>query len=290
MSFTLGIDGGASAAKWALLSDDGKFIEGTSNAIDGHVYREDSQARLEKVLQEIATKAGTGEVRAVYAGITGIGNRPESAEAVKSIFTKYFPKAKIEIVIDMVLGYRSHFDIGEGIFLYAGTGSIAIHINQSGEIIRAGGWGYLLGDEGAGYWMGREAIRRVVSALDMKLTLEKFESEILRKIGANDWDGIKSFVYSNDRSAIASLARLVIDLANSGDETATDIVLTAAEYLVDLVHQIELITGKRNLHVVFGGGISEAGELLIDAVNRGIGRKVTISELRMANRAAELAR
>ena len=290
MSFTLGIDGGASASKWALLSDDGKFIEGISNAIDGHVYREESQARLEKLLQEIATKAGDGEVRAVYAGITGIGNRPESAEAVKSIFKKYFPKAKIEIVIDMVLGYRSHFDIGEGIFLYAGTGSIAIHINQSGEIIRAGGWGYLLGDEGAGYWMGREAIRRVVSALDLKLTLEKFESEILRTIGANDWDGIKSFVYSKDRSVIASLARSVIDLANSGDETATDIVLTAAEYLVDLVHQIELITGKRDLPVVFGGGISEAGELLIDALNRGIGRKVTISELRMANRAAELAR
>jgi N-acetylglucosamine kinase-like BadF-type ATPase len=124
----------------------------------------------------------------------------------------------------------------------------------------------------------------------MKLTLEKFESEILRTIGTNDWDGIKSFVYSKDRSVIASLARSVIDLANSGDETATDIVLTAAEYLVDLVHQIELITGKRDLPVVFGGGISEAGELLIDAVNRGIGRKVTISELRMANRAAELAR
>jgi len=289
MSFSLGIDGGASAAKWALLSDDGIFIEGTSDAIDGHVYREESQARLEKVLQEIATKVGAGEVRAVYAGITGIGDRPESADAVKSIFKKYFPSATIEVVIDMVLGYRSHFQFGEGIFLYAGTGSIAIHINQAGEIIRAGGWGYLLGDEGAGYWIGREAIRRVVAALDMKLTLEKFESEILGKIGAKDWDGIKSFVYSNDRSAIASLARLVIDLAISGDETATDIVLTAAEYLVDLVQQIELMTGKRDLPVVFGGGITETGELLIDAVNRGIGRTVKISDLRMANRAAELA-
>ena len=290
MTFTLGIDGGASAAKWALLSDDGKFIEGTSVAIDGHVYREESQARLEKVLQEIKAKAGDGQVRAVYAGITGIGNRPESAHAVKSIFKNFFPNAKIEIVIDMVLGYRSHFEIGEGIFLYAGTGSIAIHINQTGEIIRAGGWGYLLGDEGAGYWMGREAIRRVVSALDMKLRLESFESEILREIGTNDWDGIKAFVYSKDRSVIASLARTVIDLANSGDETATDIVLTAADYLVDLVQQIELVSGKRNLPVVFGGGISEAGELLIDAINRGIGRNVIISNLRMANRAAELAR
>ena len=124
----------------------------------------------------------------------------------------------------------------------------------------------------------------------MKLRLESFESEILREIGTNDWDGIKAFVYSKDRSVIASLARTVIDLANSGDETATDIVLTAADYLVDLVQQIELVSGKRNFPVVFGGGISEAGEMLIDAINRGIGRNVIISNLRMANRAAELAR
>lgn len=290
MAFTLGIDGGASAAKWALLDDAGKFIEGSSVAIDGHVYREDSRARLEKVLREISLRTGGEEVRSIYAGITGIGNRPESSEAVKAIVKEYFPTARIEIVIDMVLGFRSHFKLGEGIFLYAGTGSIAIHINQAEEIIRAGGWGYLLGDEGAGYWLGREAIRRVVSALDMKLSLERFESEILEVIGANDWDGVKSFVYSQDRSAIASLARTVIGLAQESDETAMDIVETAGEYLVDLVHQIELMIGKRDLPVVFGGGLSEAGELLINSINRGIGKTVKISDCRMANRAAELAR
>lgn len=287
MNYTLGIDGGASAAKWALRNSEGNFIEGSSPPIDGHVYREDSRFRLESVLQEIKSKIGDSQVTSIYAGITGIGS--ESIEQVKNLMHQIFPQAKIEIVIDIVLGYRSNLDLGEGIFLYAGTGSIAIHITENGEIIRAGGWGYLLGDEGAGYWIGREAIRRTVAIMDMKVELEDFEQVILKRINAKNWDEVKAFVYSHDRSAIAALAQEVIDLANNGDETAIDIVMAAAEYLIDLVQQLEIVTGKKNLPVVFGGGISEAGDLLIQAISRGIGREVKTSNVRMANRAAELA-
>lgn len=287
MALTLGIDGGASSTKWALRSSDGTFIEGSTSPIDGHVYREESRTRLISVLREIKKEAGNDNVTAIYAGITGIGT--ESVSEVKKIIASEFLDAKIAVVIDMVLGYESHFALGEGIFLYAGTGSIAIHLTESGEIVRAGGWGYLLGDEGAGYWVGREAIRRTVAALDMKIELETFEIEILNALNVKNWDEIKAFVYSHDRSSIAALAPRVISMAQEGIETAEDILLTAAEYLADLVQQIEIVTGKRNLPVVIGGGISEAGTLLINAIERGIGRDVKTSNINMARRAAELA-
>lgn len=46
----------------------------------------------------------------------------------------------------VMLKYRAHFEFGEGIFLYAGTGSIAIYMTETGKVVRAGGWGYLLAE------------------------------------------------------------------------------------------------------------------------------------------------
>ena len=47
-----------------------------------------------------------------------------------------------------------------GVVIIAGTGSIAYGHNGQGQAARAGGWGYVLGDEGSGYWIGRHALRR----------------------------------------------------------------------------------------------------------------------------------
>ncbi len=288
---TLGIDGGATAAKWALRDDSGKIKEGVSEPIDGHTYRPESKARLVKVLNEIKAAAGNEKISAIYAGITGTSSDPENNGEIIEIFQSIFGEIEIEIVIDMVLGYRAHFDFGEGIFLYAGTGSIATYLTETGKVVRAGGWGYLLGDEGAGYWIGREAIRRTLTAIDTKSAITKgsLEAEVLDFTKCKDWNGIKEFVYSKDRSAIAALAKPVISLAKNGELAAQDILAIAADYLIDLVLQIESVVAKPDLPVIFAGGITEAGDFIIDLINIGIGREVSLSKVRIANRAAEIA-
>ena len=287
MSYTLGIDGGATATKWALRNADGTFIEGNSGPIDGHIYRSESRERLEKVLKEIKITSGSEIVTSIYAGLTGLGKEGE-AEVMQSI-KKEFRQARVELALDIVLGYRANFDLGAGIFLYAGTGSIAIHISKSGEIIRSGGWGYLLGDEGAGYWIGREAIRESVKSLDMKVQLEALDREILKSIGAKNWDEVKAFVYSNDRSAIAALSSTVVSLAKTGDTKSIKILQTAGIHLSELVERIELVIGNTGLPVVIGGGIAGASPLLVETIGAKLNRSVVVSNVRIANRAAELA-
>ena len=289
--FTLGIDGGATAAKWALRDQKGVIKAGVSEPIDGHVYRPESKARLLKVLNEIKSAAGGEKITSVYAGITGTSSDPENNGEIIEIFQSVFGEIEIEIVMDMVLGYRAHFEFGDGIFLYAGTGSIAIYMTETGKVVRAGGWGYLLGDEGAGYWIGREAIRRTLTAIDTKSAITKgsLEAEVLDFTKCKDWNGIKEFVYSKDRSAIAALAKPVIALANKGDLSAQDILAIAADYLIDLVLQIDTVIGKSELPVIFAGGIAEAGESMIELINISIGREVSLSKVRIANRAAEIA-
>ena len=287
MSYTLGIDGGATATKWALRKADGTFIEGNSGPIDGHIYRSESRERLEKVLKEIKITSGSEIVTSIYAGLTGLGKEGEAE--VMQLIKKEFPQARVELALDIVLGYRANFDLGAGIFLYAGTGSIAIHISKSGEIIRSGGWGYLLGDEGAGYWIGREAIRESVKSLDMKVQLEALDREILKSIGANNWDEVKAFVYSNDRSAIAALSSTVVSLAKTGDTKSIKILQTAGIHLSELVERIELVIGNTGLPVVIGGGIAGASPLLVETIGAKLNRSVVVSNVRIANRAAELA-
>ncbi len=288
---TLGIDGGATAAKWALRDGNGTIKEGISEPIDGHLYRPESKSRLLKVLKEIKAAAGTQKIVSVYAGITGTSSDPENNGEIIEIFQSIFGEVEIEVVIDMVLGYRAHFEFGEGIFLYAGTGSIAIYMTETGKVVRAGGWGYLLGDEGAGYWIGREAIRRTLTAIDTRTAITKgsLEAEVLDFTKCKDWNGIKEYVYSKDRSAIAALAKPVIALAKKGDLLAQDILAIAADYLIDLVLQIDAVTAKSDLPVIFAGGIADAGEPIIDLINIGIGRELLVSNIRIANRAAEIA-
>ena len=54
-------------------------------------------------------------------------------------------------------------DVQDGIALISGTGSVAWGRTPDGRTARAGGWGYLLGDEGSGYWVGRQAVRHALS-------------------------------------------------------------------------------------------------------------------------------
>jgi len=151
---SLGIDGGSSSTKWSLVDESG-VVKATGNSapIDGHLYRPESQVKLDKFLQKLSSDLGNLRPSVITLGITGLG----SSDVIQEKFLKTFPSTKLSIGTDVGLAYRSAFEPGEGIYLYAGTGSITVHINTDGQELSLGGWGYLLGDEGAGYWIGKQA-------------------------------------------------------------------------------------------------------------------------------------
>ncbi|HUX65536.1 MAG TPA: BadF/BadG/BcrA/BcrD ATPase family protein [archaeon] len=288
----LGIDAGASSTKWALLDSEGILKEGTSLSMDGHINREESKTRMISVLREIEAVTRPQKVTAIYAGITGISETVEGAAETVKIFRSIFGNARLELVTDIELGYRANLNLGEGIFLYAGTGSIALHIDKNGQVIRAGGWGYLLGDEGGGYWIGREAIRRVLFHIESQspISPNSFENQILTFINCVNWKDIKSFVYSNERSKVASIARCVIELAGQGDGAALEILQEAAGHLANLIRRLEVNLGENERPIVFAGGLSVGNSHLLGALTRELGRKPRVSDIRSATRAAELAR
>ena len=282
----LGIDAGASATQWALIDANGLVQSGVLEAMDGHLYRETSLERMRKVLGEIATQIGEVKVSAIYMGITGVTHDGSIEKEIEAVFN-----CSSTVVSDIELAYRANFKAGEGILLYAGTGSVVFAIDETGLQHKIGGWGYLLGDEGAGYWIGKEAIRFTLFQLEThnEIIDESLAAQVLKHIKAHDWDTIKEFVYSKERSAIAALSRIVDSAAISGDLDAIEILSKAAAHLAELVNRIDKDLFRKELPVKFTGGISSSQSLWLE-LQKFLRVRVSISNVDIAQRAAELAR
>jgi len=282
----LGIDAGASATKWVLINDSGTIASGRCDAMDGHLYRQASQERMRRVLGEISEEIIDYKVSAVYMGITGVTQDGSIEREIETSF-----KCASKVVSDIELAYRANFQNGEGILLYAGTGSVAYAINENSEVHKIGGWGYLLGDEGAGYWIGKEAIRHSLFELESinKIDQGSLSDRILKEIHADDWSGIKAFVYSKDRAEIAALSKIVDQAAEVGDPRAISILEKAAGHLADLVNRTDSVLLRKALPVKFTGGIS-GSKILYQELEKYLRMRVSISTVDIALRAAELAR
>ena len=282
----LGIDAGATATQWALIDEAGLVISGSAAAMDGHIYRPSSKERMEQVLNEISTEVRNYKLTSAYMGITGVtsdGSIETLAESILGV--------SIKVVSDIELAYRANFSEGEGILLYAGTGSVAFAIDNLSNPHQIGGWGYLLGDEGAGYWIGREAIRHAMFDIETKTEFKpkSLTSEILDVIGGKDWSSVKSFVYSQERSVIASLSKLVNTSAEAGDIDAIRIIRKAAGHLAYLVRRMDESLAGGSLPVKFTGGISRSA-ILYQELNQVLPKRISLSTIDIAHRAAELAR
>ena len=271
---SLGIDGGSSSAKWTLIDQTGAIkSKGSSNPIDGHLYRIESQEKMEKFLIELRKDLGTLNPDHITIGITGLG----SVEKIEEYLLKAFPGSKLSIGTDVALAYRSEFKDGEGIYLYAGTGSIAVHITKTGEEISIGGWGYLLGDEGAGYWIGRSALRHLITQIEELSSLDELSNALSQAVGGKDWPSIRQFVYSKDRSAIAGLTPIVANSASNGSKSAAAILDNAANHLAELALRMERRLKIVNMPIAFGGGIASPALGIGQAIKSKLGRDIQIN-------------
>ncbi|MDQ7035775.1 MAG: BadF/BadG/BcrA/BcrD ATPase family protein [Anaerolineae bacterium] len=158
----------------------------------------------------------------------------------------------------------------EGILLLAGTGSVALGINADGEAVQVGGWGYLLGDEGSGYWIGMQALRVVTKAFDGQLEdTTSLKPRIMDELNLTQSTEILAWLYGQKQmpvSNIAKLSRLVLEEAESGDKQAQDIITIAAN---DLVHLAQATIRQLDMdkpQIAFAGGLLESQNLLSSQV------------------------
>ena len=143
-------------------------------------------------------------------------------------------KARILVVNDALIALQAGIGDGPGIVIVSGTGSIAYGRNAAGEAARAGGWGYVLGDEGSGYWIGRLALRAVVRHADGRGRATSLTPRLLGHFGVSRATELIQKVYHEELGprAIAALAVHVQEARDEHDLVATAILNQAIDELI----------------------------------------------------------
>lgn len=253
----LGIETGGTGSRWCLAAASGAILaRGEIEPMTGHVFSEAERERVSGIFAQLAKDLEeVGRPAAIVAGITGLG--PESA--LRAVFSAMLAAAfgcaenKILVVDDMWLGYRARFAPGDGIIVYAGTGSIGYHLGAEGEIIRAGGRGILIDDGGSAAWIAATALRQLLRSED-EVPGSGWDSilgrALAQALGGASWDAARSYVYGGDRGRLGLLARAVAAAAEAGDAEAGRIFTLAGEELARLALALRARLGCKPVALV----------------------------------------
>jgi N-acetylglucosamine kinase-like BadF-type ATPase len=153
-----------------------------------------------------------------------------------------------------------------GIVVIAGTGSIAFGENSTGEIARAGGWGYIYGDEGGGFDIARQAVRATLREHEGWGAHTALTPALLESTGSADPNEMLHRLYTPDwpRARVATLARVVNRIAESGDRVAIDVMNSAAQHLALLAASVrrQLFREDEGSRLSWIGGVFESSVLL----------------------------
>ncbi|MGW9403149.1 N-acetylglucosamine kinase [Arthrobacter sp. NPDC055585] len=261
----IGLDIGGSKTHGIRLEGHAVAAEAVSGSANvQNVSRE--QAR--HALAEIFAALGTNGVTRVIAGSGGV-DTPEDAAALAELILEHVPGADVRVVHDTRLILAAG-EAPDGIGLIAGTGSVAWGMTPGGEQARSGGWGYLLGDEGSAYWIGREAVRHTLRLHDLGQQPDRLAAELLLAVGVEEPDAlIARFHAGTGRRYWASMARVVFDAAQEGHAPSRSIIATAARDLASLVADVAARLGISG-PVVVGGGIGVHQPLLQELLLAGL--------------------
>lgn len=259
----IGLDIGGSKTRGIKVVD-GQVVAdhrvGSANV--QNTTREDAARQL----ADLFAVLGADGVSRVIAGSGGIDTE-EDKRALAGLISPHVPGARISIVHDSWLILAAG-RARTGIAVIAGTGSAAWGINAEGVQARAGGWGYLLGDEGSGYWFGREAVRYSLRRMNQGQEPDALSLAVLERCGLQDPnDLIRLFHGDKGRHYWASLGSVVFDAATAGHQAAAAMIEQGGTDLAALAAEV---AGQLGLTgpVIIGGGVGENQPALQDAFRR----------------------
>jgi len=243
MDCLIGIDGGGSRTRAVLVDGSGNLLAGALGGpanIQLH-NKETFKTTINSLLSELYTSSRSSSrmVKAIVAGFAGAG-RSSNREIAGSILDKLDLKNRHKIMTDMEIALYGAFRDKPGIILIAGTGSAAFGRDAIGNVRRCGGWGYLVGDEGSGYYIGRTAVRYTLQSYDTILPATVLTDIICEAFDLETIDQIIPAIYSGavSRIDIANLAPAVLDAEVQGDQVALMIIEEAGKSLGKLVETL----------------------------------------------------
>ncbi|KQV43048.1 MULTISPECIES: N-acetylglucosamine kinase [unclassified Duganella] len=264
----LGIDAGGTETRWALSDPAGEIVaEGTVAGLSALMMaRPAGRALVHTTFSQLAKEVlEAGEPLRICAGLTGFGG--DGNVLLDWLSTLFGIRLDaITLCNDIEVAYLDAFEPGQGYLVYAGTGSIAAFIDEQGEFHRAGGRGVTLDDAGGGFWIAREAMRRIWRGEDEQPGIwedSPMAHAVFDHVGGSDWSFSRNFMYSRERGEIGKLA-LAVAMSAGADPAARHILLQAGRELARLA--LALVTRFGERPIVLSGRAAELHPLIFEAM------------------------
>lgn len=264
----IGIDGGGSKTHAMVADEQGKTIAetfGPGSAVKpGHA--EHSANVIAEVVRDALASCEMTHVtpRALCVGVAGAGREAQRQELWQALVARDLA-AELVIHSDFSIALDDAFGDGAGILLISGTGSVAFGRGPTGATARCGGWGPVAGDEGSGQWIGRRALSVVTAAADGREPETALTGAVLTAAQVNETTDLIAWAANAAPGQLATLAPVVMSVAESGDLRANAIVTLAVEELVLHVRALarQLFGDERAaLSVALSGGMLSKGATL----------------------------
>jgi N-acetylglucosamine kinase-like BadF-type ATPase len=275
MKYFLGVDGGQSSTTAVIGDELGRVIGMGRGGPSNHVGAAEGRTKFVSAIEGCVTAAcaDVGQV----GNLRRIGNPPRPLRFTSACLGfSGGPADKESIVNEILFSDRtlvthdglialSGATAGQpGLIAIAGTGSFAFGRNGAGETARAGGWGYVFGDEGGGFFITRQALRAALRFEEGWGPATALRSMFLDATGARDINNLLHRFYTSEfsRPRIAEFSKAVNDAATSGDEIARAILEEAAQQLAVIAEAVrQKLFGEPAL-VAYVGGVFRSEILL----------------------------
>jgi N-acetylglucosamine kinase-like BadF-type ATPase len=279
MDYFLGVDGGATDTLSAVCTDEGIVLAlgrgGPSNHILAPGGRERARSAVEAAVRGALQEAGLdrAEFRVAQFGLTAITPGTEQARVFAEAIAGIVPAQIVRIDHDATIALAGALACRPGVVVIAGTGSVALGEDPAGRRARAGGWGYVFGDEGSGFALGLGGMRAALRAMDGTGPATVLTERLPLAAGCHLSDIPMAFYEGRlQRSHIADLAPVVTGAAADGDPVAQALVGGAGEALADLAAAVikQLTWPDGAVAVATIGGVFKAGPAILRPMGRAL--------------------
>jgi glucosamine kinase len=269
----LAVDGGQSAIRLRHSAID-ETIE-----VDGISRGGDTRRAVVDAVERGWRQAGAPAIDRAVLGLTTAPADPTAAAALAGIIGERIGADEVWVTDDAVTSHAGGLSLGWGVGLVAGTGVACLVVPERGEPRILGGHGYLLGDEGGAFWIGRRGIRAVLRAREGRSSPTALTALAEGRFGALDDLHVRLHDDARVVNAIAQFAPDVLDAAD-GDAVAARIVGDAAQALsalVDAAARVARGPGEDVVPVALGGRLLEGGGPLRAALDARLADDATIA-------------
>ncbi|KAB2451869.1 ATPase [Bacillus sp. CH126_4D] len=235
MEYMIGVDGGGTKTEAIAFDQDGnELVRATSGFGNILIDFEEALVHIMEVIDQCQKGLLNGDCACICLGLAGVSGA-NTDELTLRLKKKY--GTPIEVFNDAMIAHAAALKGKDGILTIGGTGAICL--GKKGEVYEySGGWGHILGDEGSGYWIALQGLKRMANQFDQGVALCPLSLRIQDEFQLLTSSHIKRLVYSSSKDKVAAIAPLIIEEARNGIDDAREIILQAAKELTRITVNI----------------------------------------------------